>query len=122
MCDKNGVKGYPQINLYRDGEFVEKYKGSRDYDLLVSYIGKHAKPTGIIVDEAVPTTTVVPALHVQTTRAVPNPSGTVVSLDDKTFDTVINQAPTFVKFFAPWYASHLLSYRLNDLFINMFIF
>jgi protein disulfide-isomerase len=28
-CDKNGVKAWPTFNLYKDGEFVEKYTGGR---------------------------------------------------------------------------------------------
>lgn len=70
-------------------------------------MAKHAEPTGTVKDatpaktgsEATPT---VEVLHVQTSRAEVNPSGTVLPLDPSNFDDVVSQGATFVKFFAPW--------------------
>ncbi|KAF7360638.1 Protein disulfide isomerase [Mycena venus] len=42
LCNANSVKGYPQMNLFRDGAFVEVYRGSRDFNLLTTYLAKHA--------------------------------------------------------------------------------
>ncbi|KAJ6562552.1 thioredoxin-like protein [Mycena capillaripes] len=44
LCEANNVIGYPQLNLYRDGEFVDKFKGSRDLDLLIEYLAKSTVP------------------------------------------------------------------------------
>ncbi|EGO04191.1 hypothetical protein SERLA73DRAFT_173630 [Serpula lacrymans var. lacrymans S7.3] len=109
LCSENGITGYPQMNLYRNGEFVEMYRKDRDFDMLVEYISTHAEPTAT---PSVPSTTAAveiptstrPAepLHVQTARAALNPSGAVVSLGPDNFQDFIDQGPTFIKFFAPW--------------------
>ena len=106
LCEDLGVKIYPQLNLYRDGSFVETFQGSREYDRLKDFIAKHSEPTGTVKDatpvktgsEATPT---VKVLHLQTSREV-NPSGTVLPLDSSNFDQVVRQGAAFVKFFAPW--------------------
>ena len=110
FCNEIGVKYYPMINLYRKGELVETYDGSRDLEVLQEYIEKHAEPVtpktvptstqSVVV--AVPTTTKA-VLHVQTPRADVNPSGTVLKLDSTNFNDVLAKGPVFIKFFAPWY-------------------
>jgi thioredoxin domain-containing protein 5 len=42
LCDEHHVRGYPQINLYRDGEYVEEYGKPRDLPLLLEYTSLHA--------------------------------------------------------------------------------
>ncbi|ORX88557.1 the third thioredoxin [Basidiobolus meristosporus CBS 931.73] len=37
LCDQNKVNGYPTINLYRKGVFVEEYTGPRSTDALAEY-------------------------------------------------------------------------------------
>lgn len=117
LCTANKISGYPQLNLYRNGEFVETYKKARDYDLLLAYINKHSEPTSkpkiaapsVTTPAAIqaPTTTKpVEVLHVQTPRADINPSGAVIPLTPDNFQDVIDQSPTFVKFFAPWYVQY----------------
>jgi len=83
LCDLNGVTGYPQLNLYKDGAFLQQYKGPRDWDPLVEFLKEHTPPP----DDPIP---------------VPNPSGSVLALDDKTFQNTLTEGPLFVKFFAPW--------------------
>jgi thioredoxin domain-containing protein 5 len=89
------------MNIYRNGDFVEMYKGSRDYDLINSFLSKHAEPTSSS-SANVPSVT-KPALHLQTPRAERNRDGIVLMLDEKNFKKVVDQGPVFVKFFAPWY-------------------
>ncbi|KAJ7038047.1 thioredoxin-like protein [Mycena alexandri] len=49
LCDANGVTGYPQLHLYRDGQFVDKYKGSRGLDLLTEYLAQSVgAPTSVL--------------------------------------------------------------------------
>lgn len=119
LCNDNGVNGYPQMNLYRNGEFVDTYNANREFHLLLEYLNAHAEPMGTAQEvvpspalapapteqEATPTPTPTPAadpLVVQTPRTDANPSGTVVSLDVQTFDNFLSQGPAFIKFFAPW--------------------
>ncbi|KAJ7790187.1 hypothetical protein B0H14DRAFT_2176653, partial [Mycena olivaceomarginata] len=42
LCNAQGIKGYPQMNLYCNGEFVDTYYGSRRFDLLVTYLAAAA--------------------------------------------------------------------------------
>lgn len=89
LCDANGVKGYPQLNLYRNGEFVEKYKGNRDFDLLTEYLAKHSPPP--------------PPPPPPQAAAVPlNPNGEVSVLNPDNFHRTLEHGPAFIKFYAPW--------------------
>ena len=122
------------MNLYRDGKFLETYRQARSYDLLTSYLSKHAEPTSPptlpettedpVID---PVVTAAPEPEVQfevqqqqqqreTPQAVVptkdlNPDGKVLVLDDKTFRDVVNEGHVFVKFYAPWHVSPLLYIR-----------
>jgi hypothetical protein len=94
------------MNLYRNGEFVEMYQDSRDYEMLTEYLSKHAEPTALssVTSDDV-TTSLQPTptpLHVQTSRAEANPDGNVLVLDEKIFQRVIDEGPAFIKFYAPW--------------------
>jgi hypothetical protein len=92
------------MNLYRDGQYVEHYKGSRDLHLLQEYISKHARPTAAFSFTVTPTST--PSTSTATRHA--NPLGTVLILDTETFNTV-REGPVFIKFFAPWYENQHLA-------------
>jgi thioredoxin domain-containing protein 5 len=97
------VKGYPQLNLYRNGEFVEKYRKPRDFSLLLEYIALHAEKTAEPAEpNPVETTPANNSPELTTPRKDYNPDGTVVSLDPKTFDAALVDGPIFIKFFAPW--------------------
>lgn len=92
LCNKHGVKGYPQMNLYRDGEFVEQFKGARDMEKLTAYLDSRADVPEVqehVVDE----------VNLETAA---NAQGTVLSLTPSNFESVVAQGPTFIKFFAPW--------------------
>jgi thioredoxin domain-containing protein 5 len=110
FCEQNGVKYYPQLNLYRNGQFVETFDGAREYDALLEYMNKHAEPTSTPQVTA-PTAVKVPSatkptkiLHIQTPQADINPAGLVLELGSHNFQHLIDQGPVFIKFFAPWYA------------------
>ncbi|KAF9045695.1 thioredoxin-domain-containing protein [Hymenopellis radicata] len=85
LCNANGITGYPTLNVYKNGEFVEKFKGNRVLDTLVPYIKRHA------VDVPPPSP-----------EYIPNPNGAVAILDTKSFQSTLDQGSTFVKFYAPW--------------------
>ncbi|KAK0490375.1 protein disulfide isomerase [Armillaria novae-zelandiae] len=94
LCSANDVKGYPTLNLYKDGKLVEPFKGARELDLLVPFIKKHEPPQ--------PPPQPQPQQQQPMDEKLPNPNGAVLSLDDKTFVPVLAEGPAFVKFFAPW--------------------
>ncbi|KAJ7691735.1 hypothetical protein B0H17DRAFT_1169048 [Mycena rosella] len=91
LCDANGVKGYPQLNLYREGEFVEKYKGNRDFDVHAS---TPKAPT--------PKTPPPPPSPPPHSNVLLNPNGEVVALNPDNFQQTLENGPAFIKFYAPW--------------------
>lgn len=111
FCTEMKIKYYPMLNLWRNGEFVETYEGSRDLEVLQEYIEKHAKSTTpkiaptsteLAVVVAPTSTKAAEVLHIQTPRADVNAAGTVLKLDPTNFNEVLAQGPVFIKFFAPW--------------------
>lgn len=111
LCTENGVTGYPQMNLYRNGQFVETFTDERDFNILVDFLLARAEPvadflsSSTTVEQEELAAEIVPVdenLVIQTSQVESNPSGEVVSLTSETFDNFVAQAPTFVKFFAPW--------------------
>lgn len=43
LCNEQGVDGFPTIFLYKNGEKVEEYNGSRSLDDLFTFVSKHAQ-------------------------------------------------------------------------------
>ncbi|RPD62164.1 thioredoxin-domain-containing protein [Lentinus tigrinus ALCF2SS1-7] len=108
LCRKNGVEGYPQMNLYRDGKYLETFRQSRDVDILTKYITAHAEPRNPPAPE--PPAEEPPAaasdddelLDEIVHREAANPNGVVMSLDENNFQQTVDKGHVFVKFFAPW--------------------
>jgi thioredoxin domain-containing protein 5 len=109
LCDAHKVKGYPTINLYRNGEYVEQYKKARDLPLLLEYTSLHAEkkkkapaatPTPPKPLEPKPKADPAPEKH--TPAQDWNPSGTVTVLTPNNFHSFTSKGPVFVKFYAPW--------------------
>ncbi|TCD69206.1 hypothetical protein EIP91_008502 [Steccherinum ochraceum] len=114
LCRENNVDGYPQMNFYRDGQFVDTYQKSRDFDLLTAYITEHLEPKV----EPVTTTTTPPPITtvdptpetkelIEETFKLPdeklyNPTGNVVILNEQTFPNAVADGHVFVKYYAPW--------------------
>ncbi|KAJ3713890.1 thioredoxin-like protein [Lentinula raphanica] len=97
LCNANNVKGYPQLNLYNNGEFVETFKGGRDLDRLTEFVKRHAPPPPSEVQPAVDTVE-----DEVSSGPTPNLSGSVLVLNDSNFQSALQEGPAFVKFFAPW--------------------
>ncbi|XP_031628357.1 thioredoxin domain-containing protein 5 [Contarinia nasturtii] len=43
LCNEQGVDGFPTVFLYKDGEKVEEYNGSRSLEDLFEFVSKHAQ-------------------------------------------------------------------------------
>ena len=43
LCEAQGIQGYPQMNLYKDGKKAETYHGSRGFKTLRAYINQQAE-------------------------------------------------------------------------------
>jgi hypothetical protein len=105
------------MNLYRNGQFVETFTKDRDFDILVDFLLARAEPTAnslsspTAVEQEEMAAEIVPVNDnsvIQVSQAESNPLGEVISLTSETFDDFVAQAPTFVKFFAPWYAVSIM--------------
>ena len=91
------------MNLYKQGEFITKFKGSREWDLLTAFIDEHAEPTGSEASPIEPPSQPEP----ESPKPVYNTDGQVLSLNPTSLETIVNEGPVFVKFFAPWYVKSL---------------
>lgn len=43
LCNEQGVDGFPTIFIYKNGEKLEEYNGSRSLDDLFEFVSKHAQ-------------------------------------------------------------------------------
>ena len=91
-CKELEVTGWPQLNVYRNGEFVDSFRKARELDLLTNFLDQY------IDTKAHPTSPLAPKVP---TRIL-NPEGKVLELDERNFSNEIKHGGVFVKFFAPW--------------------
>ena len=91
-CQELKVSGWPQLNLYKDGEFVDTFKKARELKALKEYLDKH------LVSETHPP----PSPPPKAPARILNPEGKVLELDERNFSDEIKKGGAFVKFFAPW--------------------
>jgi thioredoxin domain-containing protein 5 len=84
------------MNLYKDGEFVETFKQSREIEVLREYVAKHARK------QAPPPPIVEDTIEISIPHEVYNPNGEVAVLNDKNFDETLRKGHIFVKYYAPW--------------------
>lgn len=100
LCADNDVKGYPQIDLYIDGQRISEYKLDRNYDFVRKWIeeeaNKYARTIVLGTDEEGDTT------ENATPVAVPNTKGKVVEVSPQELRKVKEEGPVFVDFYAPW--------------------
>lgn len=96
------MKGYPQMNIYVNGEDVEQFQGAREWDKLVPFIDKYAvhKPSEPSTEQNKPNT------EEERVDQIPenalNKDGMVKALTSQTFDSFLDEGPAFIKFYAPW--------------------
>lgn len=91
-CHELKVAGWPQLNIYKDGEFVDTFTDSRELELLKKYLDKY------LVTETLPPP---PPAQKKPTRIM-NPEGKVLELDERNFSNEVKEGGVFIKFFAPW--------------------
>jgi thioredoxin domain-containing protein 5 len=91
-CTELKVTGWPQLNLYKNGEFVDTFRKTREFNILKEYLDGY-----LDVDTPVP-----PPLTQKAPTRVLNPEGKVLELDERNFSNEIKNGGVFVKFFAPW--------------------
>ena len=93
LCHDSGVKGYPQVMLFQNGNKIKEYAGDRTHDDLSSFVDKQ-------VAEYAQEPASTSAADLGSTHL--NPDGQVLPLSVETFEKTLSEGPTFIKFFAPW--------------------
>ncbi|KAH9065077.1 thioredoxin-domain-containing protein [Lactarius deliciosus] len=99
LCTKNGVKGYPQMNLYHDGVLQAVFDGARSYERIINFIKERTGVSGPSLIAPLPELSKQEPEILHDER---NPHGEVLALTTETFPNVVADGDVFVKFFAPW--------------------
>ncbi|KAL4218401.1 Thioredoxin domain-containing protein 5 [Mactra antiquata] len=100
-CSKNGVRGYPTLIFFTDGQKVEDYRNQRSLEALKQFVdeatGKVIDPSKLSEDGKVPD-------GKAEDKKVPEAVATdgLYELTSDNFDSHIAKGHHFVKFFAPW--------------------
>lgn len=95
LCNDHNVKGYPTVQLYVNGEFIEDYAGARDLDTVAAYIVKVAdEHAPAVADMPRPKSIPVPA----------NPDGKVIQLTPASYESRVvgSDKQWFIQMYTPW--------------------
>ncbi|WVW79859.1 protein disulfide-isomerase domain [Kwoniella bestiolae CBS 10118] len=96
LCNANGIKFYPQLMVYVDGEAKPHYTGDRSYGDLEKFINEK-------VAEYSQSHAVAGSDDQEgSITARPNPDGQVVEIDEAQFEIYKEEGPVMVEFYAPW--------------------
>ncbi|KAI9290092.1 thioredoxin-like protein [Umbelopsis sp. AD052] len=95
LCNEHNVRGYPTVQLYVNGEFIEDYAGARDLDVVAAYIVK-------VADEHAPAVANLPR-----PKPIPvpaNPDGKVIQLTPASYETKVvgSDKQWFIQMYTPW--------------------
>lgn len=99
-CHEMGVKGYPTLLAFTDGNEVEKYEGRRDVQSFAAFVERlrHNKDD---TPEDNMETDLQQADEGEAQDFADN-GGEVMSLTSQTFSSAVASGTCFVKFYAPW--------------------
>ncbi|KAG0359246.1 hypothetical protein BGZ54_010035 [Gamsiella multidivaricata] len=92
VCEDNDVRGYPSLQLFKDGKNVQVYKGSRSIEELGDFVETKAdeyysKNQNVRSD----------------INSDINPLGQVIVLDSKNYESSLKDGqPWLVEYYAPW--------------------
>ncbi|KAJ2821411.1 hypothetical protein FBU31_004916, partial [Coemansia sp. 'formosensis'] len=112
VCEENHVDGYPTVNLYVNGRYIEEMSVKYTYNDMKGYVlklpervkrGKFVQPAPPAPSDLAGT----PAnsndvADVKHSAEKYNPYGEVVTLTKENFADKTSQGPWFIKFYAPW--------------------
>ncbi|KAI0314740.1 thioredoxin-like protein [Amylostereum chailletii] len=99
LCTAHGVTGYPQMNLYKDREFLSKFSGGRTRERLTAFIADHSSVV-LVGNDAAPSDPqpAPPKVDSAPPEADANPDGKVIVLTPQNFKAVVGAGDVFVQF------------------------
>jgi thioredoxin domain-containing protein 5 len=97
-CEKYEVGGFPTLVLFKDGKEVERYRGGRTLEALVSFVETKVSGKAAPAAEPKKTDTIDPS---KCPKPVKSEAG-VWEVEDCQFQYHIAQGDSIVKFYAPW--------------------
>jgi thioredoxin domain-containing protein 5 len=97
LCTENHVTGYPQMNFYNEGQYIDTFKKGRELNILTKFLEEKEEKYGAPKKAAA-----MEDVFEETSSVVLNSHGLVVPITPDTFLHTIAQGPTLVKYYAPW--------------------
>lgn len=94
ICTQHGVRGYPTLMMFKDGNKVEDYENSRELKTLEAFVKKVAKLNTAEKDEE-------EAAAADNQEAAEHIEG-LYDLDKDNFKAHVKTGLHFIKFYAPW--------------------